>query len=194
MRMRPFKTLTSPAVPLLRDGIDIDLIAPARWSGPKSARAFAALRSREKEMPWSQSFFDRPPFDAAAVLIVGRRFGLGERCSDAVAALRDLGLACLVGVSFAPLFADRAQHAGLVLIAVKTGDAAALAEFAVTGHAMTVDLASGLITTCFGDRFSFMQQSISAERPLSGRQRAGSFMPGVDGQDADRHLFYAAGA
>lgn len=192
--MRPFKTLTSPAVPLLRDGIDIDLIAPARWSGPRPARAFAALRAREKEMPWSQSFFDQAPFDAAAILIAGRRFGLGERCSDAITALKDLGLACLIGISFAPLFADRARLAGLTLIALRADDAAALAEFAVTGHAMTVDLASGLITTCFGERFSFTQQTISAERPLSGRQRAETLARGVDDQDADGHFLYAGGA
>ncbi len=191
--MQAFKTLTSPAVPLLRDDIDIDLIAPARWSGPKPARAFAALRARERDMPWSQSFFDRPPFDSAAILIVGRRFGLGERCSDAMTALRDLGLACLVGVSFAPLFADRARTAGFTLIALKAEDAAALAEFAVTGHAMTVDLAACLVTTCFGERYSFASRALSAERPLSGRQRAGARLPTFDDQNAEAHLLYAAG-
>lgn len=192
--MRPFKTLTSPAVPLLRDDIDIDLIAPARWSGPKEARAFAAFRSREKEMPWSQSFFDQPPFKSAAILIVGRRFGNGDRCSDAIAALKDLGIACLIGVSFAPLFADRARRAGLLLIALKAENAAALAEFAITGHAMTLDLEQSVITTCFGDRYAFAQKSLSAERPLSGRQRAVAPSLGVDTQDADGHLLYAASA
>jgi 3-isopropylmalate/(R)-2-methylmalate dehydratase small subunit len=187
--MSSYRTLTSPAIPLLRDDIDTDLIAPALWRGPANSRAFASLRFEGRGVIKAASIFDRPPFDRAAILIVGSNFGLGTRVHDACAALAAQGIACLVGVSFARPFADRAIASGLVLLTLDYDAAALLADDAIEGDAITVDLAAPRITTSFGEHFSASQ---AAPRPaqLSGRQLAKA-----GGGDAEKpHLFYAGRA
>ena len=182
--MSDFTTLTSPAIPLFRDNINADIIAPASWPGPAHKRAFASLRFEGRSIVKAASIFDKPPFDHAAILIVGGNFGRGPRFHDACAALSAQGFACLVGVSFAQSFADRAVASGLVLLTLDRRAAASLADAALDGYAMTVDLTALRITTCHGVHY----KAARMQARLSGRQLAAS----ASGASSEKsHLFYA---
>ncbi|MBB5518614.1 hypothetical protein [Amphiplicatus metriothermophilus] len=151
--MWPFTTLTSPAIPLLRDDIDANFIAPA--TGPWRGRPFGRLRLDATGRPRADSLFDRAPFSSAAILIVGRDFGAGARAGAAVESLLELGLRCVIGVSFAPAFLEAAQGRALLPAALDAQTAGPLADEALSGFALTVDLASRTIITCHGERFAF---------------------------------------
>lgn len=170
--MWPFTTLTSPAIPLFRDDVDADLIAPE--TGPWRGRPFGRLRLDATGRPRPDSLFDRPPFARAAILIAGRGFGAGARAGAAVESLLDLGLRCLIGVSFAQGFLEAARGRTLLPITIDAQTAGALADEALSGVALTVDLARSEIITCHGEHIAFAP--VVRAKPDA---------------DQTRHLFYA---
>lgn len=149
--MKPFATLTSPAIPLLRDHLDTEFIAPPGPDG--RASAFARMRFDPSGRRLTESLFERAPFAQAALLMAGRNFGFGPRPAEAAAALRDLGLSCVVGLSFAPAFAEEALRAGVVCLVVAEETALMLAEEAFLGDAFTIDLPGMQLITRHGDRY-----------------------------------------
>lgn len=150
-----FATITSPAIPLMQDNLDTEFIAPYRGERPLKERAFARMRYDDSGRPLPASVFDSAPFNRAAILVTGRNFGRGPNPDVAIAALKSIDLTCIIAISFAPLFADRAFHEGFVLISIDDLSAQLLTDEIADGDAVTVDLSAQTITTRHGDRFDF---------------------------------------
>ena len=187
--MTPFTTLTSPAIPLFRDNLDTDIIAPANHA--ESGQAFARMRFDPAGRVVAGSLFERRPFSQAAILIVGREFGFGERSGDAVLALKNLGLACILGLSFAPAFAVRALDEGIVSLMLAEDAALQLAEEAMTGDAFTIDLASQSLITSHGYRYEVAPPASTRARLLAlCAPDPGASLQGLGAS----HLIYAARA
>lgn len=187
--MTPFDTLTSPVIPLLRDYLDTEFIAPPAPNG--HAAAFARMRFDPSGRLLTESLFERAPFAQAALLMVGRNFGFGPRPAEAAAALRDLGLSCIVGLSFAPAFAEEALRAGVVCLVVAEETALLLAEEAFLGDAFTVDLTGMQLITRHGDRYPL------ASPPAIAARLAGDVADGPGAQpagDGPAHLICVAGS
>ncbi|MEQ8935783.1 MAG: hypothetical protein RIE56_08325 [Amphiplicatus sp.] len=137
------------------------------------------------------SLFERPPFSQAAILIVGREFGFGERSDDAVLALKNLGLACILGLSFAPAFAVRALDEGIVSLMLAEDAALHLAEDAMTGDAFTIDLVAKSLITSHGYRYELAPPTAIRPRLLAlYPPNASASLQGLDAS----HLIYAARA
>lgn len=131
--MTVFATITSPALPFIRDDLDADFII-----------SFLPV-------------VDAPgaPYTAAgraALMLVGRNFGGGRRAGDAARAVRDLGVASVIGVSFAPEFRREAHALGLLTLEIDEWSASWLAEEAESGDAFTLDLRRHEIVTLRGAR------------------------------------------
>ncbi|MEQ8179750.1 MAG: hypothetical protein RIC52_05690 [Amphiplicatus sp.] len=187
--MTTFATLTSPAIPLFRDNLDTDIIAPVSHAG--SGQAFARMRVDPAGRAIAGSLFERPLFSQAAILIVGREFGFGDRPGDAVLALKSLGLACVLGLSFAPTFAVRALDEGIVSLMLAEDAALQLAEEAMMGDAFTIDLASLSLITSHGYRYELTPPAATRARLLAlCASDAGSPLQGYGAS----HLIYAARA
>ncbi len=187
--MTLFTTLTSPAIPLLRDNLDTDIIAPVSGGGPE--QAFARMRFDPGGRAIAGSLFERAPFSQAAILLVGRGFGFGERQGEAVRALKELGLACILGLSFAPAFAERALDDNLVSLTLAEEAALQLAEEAMTGDAFTIDLASQALITSQGYRHNLTAPAAIRARLLAlCAPDAGASLQGYDAG----HFIYAARA
>jgi 3-isopropylmalate/(R)-2-methylmalate dehydratase small subunit len=118
--MRPFKTLTAIAVPLLRDNIDTDAIIPSREirSVGKIGLAnglFAGWRYLAPGRERNPDFvLNDAAYAGAEILIGGGNFGCGSSREHAVWALAEYGFRAILAPSFAPIFFDNCLNNGLL--------------------------------------------------------------------------------
>jgi 3-isopropylmalate/(R)-2-methylmalate dehydratase small subunit len=153
--MEPFKSLSGVAAALPMANLDTDQIMPKQF-----------LRGVDRESGLAEGFLhdlrfaapgrlrpdfvlNRPPWNAARILVTGPNFGCGSSREHAVWGLRQLGLRCVVGSSFGGIFADNCTRNGvpaIVLPAVEVERLLALAADAQRCE-MTVDLERQVIVT-----------------------------------------------
>lgn len=132
--MTPFTTLTSRAVPLLRDNVDTDAIIPSREMKSTGRTGLAdglfapwryldaATRQPDPEFP-----LNLPQAEGAQILLGGVNFGCGSSREHAVWALAEYGMRCVIAQSFAPIFQANCIRNGLLPIALPQAAIAAMA-------------------------------------------------------------------
>ncbi len=127
--MTPFTTLSSIAIPLLRDNIDTDAIIPSREmrSTGRTGLAdglFAPWRYRDVDARLPDPAF--PLNDARAagaqILLGGANFGCGSSREHAVWALAEWGIRAVIAPSFAPIFKANALRNGLLPVELPAAD------------------------------------------------------------------------
>jgi 3-isopropylmalate/(R)-2-methylmalate dehydratase small subunit len=148
--MRPFHTLTSVAVPLLRDNVDTDSIIPSREIKTVGKRGlagglFAGWRYRPGDArdPDPDFVLNQARFAGAAILLAGENFGCGSSREHAVWAFVEQGFRAIIAGSFAPIFFDNCINNGVLALCLPRATIAALAD-AVLGApgdgSLTIDL------------------------------------------------------
>ena len=180
----PFTSLTSPIIPFFRNNVRADLITGANPRGGNMI--FPDLRAAPDAGPASASIFDWEIFDGAAVLLVGDSFGHGRYAASAVQRLLSSGLRVVMGVGFAGAFKDAANHHGLLAIELPKDFLADLADQALEGEAVTINLPAQTVTTGYGYSEPFEVDSDLKGRLLEGDAAAES----SDGA----HVLYIAAA
>lgn len=140
--MTPFSTLSSTAMPLLRDNVDTDAIIPSREmkSTGKTGLAdglFAPWRYTDADARIANPDFvlNDPDFADAQILLGGINFGCGSSREHAVWALAEYGIRAVIADSFAPIFENNCVRNGLLPISL---DGAAVA--AMAGEQVTINL------------------------------------------------------
>lgn len=155
--MIPFTTLTSIAVPLLRDNVDTDAIIPSREmkSTGRTGLAdglFAPWRYLDTARKPNPDFIlNNPAYTGAQILLAGANFGCGSSREHAVWALAEYGFRCVIAESFAPIFRNNAIRNGLLPVTLERSLIAAM-----PGRIVTVDLAHG---TADGHRFAIEDEA-----------------------------------
>jgi 3-isopropylmalate/(R)-2-methylmalate dehydratase small subunit len=141
--MIPFTTLTSIAVPLIRDNIDTDTIIPSREikSTGKAGLAeglFAPWRylNAETRTPNPAFALNEPIYVGAQILLAGKNFGCGSSREHAVWALSEYGFRCIIAESFAPIFEGNCIRNGILPITCGRP-----VDPLFHGQIMTIDLA-----------------------------------------------------
>jgi len=164
--MKPFSTLTSRLIPLVRDDIDTDQIIPARYLTVTDRSGLAeGLFSAWREDPAS-------PLNAqgcAEVLLAGANFGCGSSREHAPWALIAGGYRCVIARSFADIFQGNALRNGLLPVALTAPDHEALVTELESNPALEVhvDLSGRRVT--WGDReASFEVDDFARECLLDG--------------------------
>lgn len=121
--MKPLTTLTSTAVPLIRDNIDTDIIIPSREMRSVSKKGlghglFANWRYSDVEarIPDPDFVLNQPAAEDAAILLGGANFGSGSSREHAVWALDEYGFRVVVAPSFSPIFYGNCIRNGLLPI------------------------------------------------------------------------------
>jgi len=124
--MTPFTTLSSIAVPLLRDNVDTDAIIPSREmkSTGRTGLAdglFAPWRYNDvaTRMPDPHFPLNRPEAQGAQLLLGGANFGCGSSREHAVWALAEYGIRCIIAESFAPIFRANCIRNGILPVALE---------------------------------------------------------------------------
>lgn len=141
---QPFVRITGVAAPLLEDHIDTDLIFPARYLllMERNGLGDYLFRDRRRKATGEKIedfILNRPPYTTAKILLAGDNFGCGSSREQAVWALSDFGIRCVVAPSFGEIFHANCARSGLLAVQLPAEAVRRLAEDCA-GHEVTVDL------------------------------------------------------
>jgi 3-isopropylmalate/(R)-2-methylmalate dehydratase small subunit len=142
--MDPFTTLTSVAAPFPEAQIDTDVIFPARFLLLLDKHGLGRHLFHERRAKGG-FVLDTPPYDTARIMVTGPDFGTGSSREQAVWALVDFGIRCVIGPSFGEIFHANCFRNGVLPIVLTGEDLTRVQERAATGLPMTVDLPEGCI-------------------------------------------------
>ncbi len=184
---RPFTLLEGKAAPLDSDDVDTDQIIPAQFlkvTEKAGLRRYLFYRWRYDESGTLTGKFvlDRQEFAGSKVLVAGRNFGIGSSRENAVWALLDAGICCVVASSFGDIFYSNASKNGLLCVKLLADAVTSLRHRAKGGElSLTVDLASQTISGG-GDAVHFDIERHIKERLLSGADDIGLTMGTYEGE------------
>lgn len=123
--MKKFITLTSRIIPLQREDVDTDQIIPAQYLKVTDREGLAkGLFASWRYFPSGKEDPDfplnRPEYQGASILLVGKNFGCGSSREHAPWALVQWGIRAVISTSFADIFRSNALKNGLLPVAVST--------------------------------------------------------------------------
>jgi 3-isopropylmalate/(R)-2-methylmalate dehydratase small subunit len=183
--MIPFTTLSSIAVPVLRDNVDTDAIIPSREmkSTGRTGLAeglFAPWRYLDvaKRVPDPAFALNRPEAKGATILLGGNNFGCGSSREHAVWALAEYGLRCVIAESFAPIFRANCIRNGVLPVVLPRKAINALGWANVD-----IDLAAQTVTA-HGTAHAFTIASEAKEMLLGGLDAIALTMKALPAIDA----------
>ena len=142
--MDKFSTLTSSAAPLPEADIDTDIIFPARFLLllDKAGLGKHLFHERRVRPDGKQTDFvlNTPPFDSARILVADSNFGSGSSREQAVWALADFGIRCVIAPSFGEIFYSNCFKNGVLPIVLSGESHANVMSAAHSGEPLTVNL------------------------------------------------------
>lgn len=120
-----FTTVTSVAVPLLQPDIDTDIIIPARFLKRVSSEGLGAVlfhewRFTSEGVERPDFILNDPAYRTAQILIADRNFGCGSSRENAVWALYDYGIRCVIAPSFGDIFFNNCINYGLLAVRLES--------------------------------------------------------------------------
>jgi 3-isopropylmalate dehydratase small subunit len=121
--MTPFTRLATPALPMLEDRIDTDILYPARFLLLMDRDGLGDLFCRDRRYdpagaPIPGNVFDDPRYSGARIVLAGEDFGCGSSREQAVWALVGYGIRCVIAPSFGEIFAANCLRNGVLAIAL----------------------------------------------------------------------------
>lgn len=155
--MKPFKTLTSTAIPLASENIDTDQIIPARFLKATDKQGFGENLFRDwrynKDETLNTSFVLNNPKFQGQILVAGNNFGCGSSREHAAWAIADYGLKVVVSSFFADIFKGNALNNGILPIQVSPDFLKTLLAHIETypKAKLTINLEEQLLTTPIGN-------------------------------------------
>jgi 3-isopropylmalate/(R)-2-methylmalate dehydratase small subunit len=146
--MEPFNEFSSIIAPLLQDNIDTDAIIPASYmrslSTDPGTGLFGRWRYRADGSEEPAFILNQPAFRRAGILLGGANFGCGSSRENAVWALQNFGIRCVIALSFSDIFYENCFKNGVLPIVLSMPDHSRLAQLtrsAADGLAITIALA-----------------------------------------------------
>ena len=169
----PVVRVVGKAAPLEADDVDTDQIIPAEFLKVierKGLGRYLFYRWRYDESGRLRGDFvlDRPEYRDAKILVAGRNFGIGSSRENAVWALTDFGIRCVIASSFGDIFYTNASKNGLVCIRLPDETVTKLRNKAKTGTlTLAVDLSTQTIEA-EGETIPFNIEPHIRERLVKG--------------------------
>ncbi|MHB8734427.1 MAG: 3-isopropylmalate dehydratase small subunit [Terriglobales bacterium] len=150
--MKPFTTLDGLVVPVDRANIDTDQIIPKQFlksilrSG-LAAGLFFDWRFLPGGAPNLEFTLNQPRYQGASILLVRENFGCGSSREHAPWALKDFGILCIIGSSFADIFYNNCFKNGMLPIVLTAAQVDALFQAVErpAGLRLHVDLARQMV-------------------------------------------------
>jgi 3-isopropylmalate dehydratase small subunit len=185
--MQPFTTHTGIAVPLIKDDINTDQIAPVQSmrSLKPDYKVLLFMRARRRDDGSENPDFvlNQPQFRNPGILVTGNNFGAGSSREAAVWGMLANNIRVIVAKSFADIYRENCLQNGLLPIVLEPRDAASFADrvVAVNGAApFTVDLRTQRITGPGGADISFDIPAADRMRLLEGLDDIGLTLKHAD--------------
>ena len=173
--MQPFTTHTGIAVPLIKDDINTDQIAPvqAMRALKPDYKALLFMRARKRDDGSEDPAFvlNQPQFRSPGILVTGNNFGAGSSREAAVWGMLANNIGVIVARSFADIYRENCLQNGLLPIVLEQRISEAFAQrvIAVNGAApFTVDLRAQRISGPDGDDITFELPAADRMRLLEG--------------------------
>jgi 3-isopropylmalate/(R)-2-methylmalate dehydratase small subunit len=157
--MQKFTVLTSVAAPLPETHLDTDVIFPARFLLLPDKKGLGEQLFNERRTNRTgegpRFVLDTPPFDKAQILVTGRAFGTGSSREQAVWALADFGIRCVISPSFGEIFFANCVKNGVLAIVLEEATHDTVMKEAQSGRPITVDLEAAQIRFADGTQIGF---------------------------------------
>jgi 3-isopropylmalate/(R)-2-methylmalate dehydratase small subunit len=173
--MQPFTSHTGIAVPLLKDDINTDQIAPVQsmraLKPDYKALLFMRARRRDDGSEDPDFVLNRPHFRNPGILVTGHNFGAGSSREAAVWGMLANGIRVIVARSFADIYRENCLQNGLLPLVLAAADAPAFEArvLAVNGAApFTVDLTMQRISGPGGADIAFNIPAADRMRLIEG--------------------------
>jgi 3-isopropylmalate/(R)-2-methylmalate dehydratase small subunit len=185
--MQPFTSHTGIAVPLLKDDINTDQIAPVQsmrnLKPDYKALLFMRARRRDDGSEDPDFVLNRPQFRQPGILVTGHNFGAGSSREAAVWGMLANNIRVIVARSFADIYRENCLQNGLLPISLAAPDAEAFEQrvMAADGSApFTVDLATQRISGPGGGDIAFELPPADRMRLLEGLDDIGLTLKHAD--------------
>lgn len=128
-----FENFTGVAAPLLDPNINTDIILPARYLRRLTAEGLGDVLFREWRFDETGAkrpgfVLNQPAYTHASILLTGDNFGCGSSRENAVWALYDYGIRCIVGTSFGDIFYNNCLNYGLLPVRLAANQIEILAK------------------------------------------------------------------
>ncbi len=191
--MEKFTALTGVAAPLLRANIDTDVIIPMDRKIACDRKdlgrfAFEPLRYLDRERENPDFILNRAGYRNAKILLAGANFGCGSSREDAVWALWEFGIRCVIAPSFGDIFFNNCFKNGLLPIVLPAAAIEEMAQQSMSaGAVFTVDLERRVIQTPDGGEAAFEVAAAEREALLAGLDPIGATL----GRERDIAAFQA---
>ncbi len=169
--MQPFTSHTGIAVPLIKDDINTDQIAPvqAMRALKPDYKVLLFMRARAARSP--DFVLNQPQFRAPGILVTGNNFGAGSSREAAVWGMLANNIRVIVARSFADIYRENCLQNGLLPIVLAPPDADAFEQRVVAANGsapFTVDLPAQRISGPGGPDLSFDLPAADRMRLLEG--------------------------
>lgn len=170
----PLGIVTGKVAPLAMDDVDTDQIIPAQFlkvleKAGLGRYLFYRLRYDNAGELTGTFILDKPEFRGSRFLVAGRDFGIGSSRENAVWALLDMGIRCVVASSFGDIFYDNAAKNGLVCVRLQEEQVTALRKLAtIEILTATIDLQDQTLSYG-GTKVRFEIEPHAKERLMSGK-------------------------
>ena len=185
--MQPFTRHTGIAVPLLRDDINTDQIAPIaamRQLKPDyQTMLFARARRRADGSEDPDFVLNQPQFRQPGILVTGHNFGAGSSRESAVWSMLANNIRVIIAKSFADIYRENCLQNGLLPLVLRLEDTGAFDArvLSVNGAGLfTVDLETQTISGPGGGDLTFDIPAADRMRLIEGLDDIGLTLKHTD--------------
>ena len=185
--MQPFSRHTGIAVPLLKDDINTDQVAPvqAMRALKPDYKALLFMRARQRDDGSEDPDFvlNKPQFRSPGILVTGNNFGAGSSREAAVWGMLANNIRVIVARSFADIYRENCLQNGLLPVTLAPADMEAFEKrvIAANGSApFTVDLGTQTISGPGGPDIKFDIPASDRTRLLEGLDDIGMTLKHTD--------------
>lgn len=142
-----------------------------------------ATIGEEVAKPRSDFILNKEGYDGGKtkILIAGDNFGCGSSREHAPWSINDLGIRCLISTSFADIFYNNCLNNGMLPVTLPRDQVEALlADSAVPGTEITVDLINQKVIRPNGEEFSFEIDEFKKKCLVNGLDKIGLTLEKAD--------------
>ncbi len=185
--MQPFSKHTGIAVPLIKDDINTDQVAPvqAMRALKPDYKALLFMRTRRRDDGSEDPDFvlNKPQFRNPGILVTGSNFGAGSSREAAVWGMLANNIRVIVARSFADIYRENCLQNGLLPVTLAAADAEAFEQRVIEANGaapFTVDLTTQTISGPGGPDIKFDIPASDRTRLLEGLDDIGMTLKHTD--------------